>query len=409
MCSLPEYIKCIKANSHNIKWNMDTNLCEKNEVVMQADIVTLQNTLCNKSQKIEVSNCQCMVNDELTYIQTREKKTHMDTTSTAFKPKKNVTKSKVKKHKSEGESNSESTKLEDNLTQVLERFRRGCECQDDQCFRGLNPETVYRHRLNIAELTKGEHDMYLMGVTMACLTNPYETARHTERRRLRAQYVYQGRRVCLDAFLYLENCTHYQIKRIRKHLMTHGVTPRVHGNHGKIPHNTFSLDIYKIATEFLKNFIELQETKQKTKIAKNAQLHLPSDITRKIVYDSYIQYCRKISPDIKIMGYSTFRRFMKVQFPQVKFAKLEFMIRSQSIQNQGCSKSDLEKKDVNDDGPSESANLVTESSTLLPLLIASETGQSDTYFLTPVKKLQDGISYQITTSGLLVNKPALPV
>lgn len=383
---------------------MDTNLCEKNEKKMQAD-VSLQNTLHNKNHNLEVTNCHYMVNDELTYIQAREKKIHMDTTSN-IKPKKRITKMKVKKYKSEGESNYESTKLEDSLTQVLEKFKRGCECQDDQCFKGLNPETVYRHRLNIAELTKAEHDMYLMGVTMACLTNPYETARHTERRRLRAQYVYQGRRVCLDAFLYLENCTHYQIKRIRKHLMTHGVTPRVHGNHGKIPHNTFSLDIYKIATEFLKNFIELQETKQKTKVAKNAQLHLPSDITRKVVYDSYIQYCRKISPDIKIMGYSTFRRFMKVQFPQVKFAKLEFMVRNQ---NQGYNKVELDKKNGTNVETSESAELITEGSALLSLLIASETGQSDTYFLTPISKLQDGMSYQITTSGFLVNKSPLPV
>lgn len=332
-----------------------------------------------------------------------------DNVNISAKPRKAGTKIKVKKSKPEGESSYDATKLEDTPAQVLERFKRGCECQDDQCFKGLNPETVYRHRLNIAELTKAEHDMYLMGVTMACLTNPYETARHTERRRLRAQYVYQGRRVCLDAFLYLENCTHYQIKRIRKHLMTHGVTPRVHGNHGKIPHNTFSLDIYKIATEFLKNFIELQEAKQKTKVAKNAQLHLPSDITRKVVYDSYIQYCRKISPDIKIMGYSTFRRFLKVQFPQIKFAKLEFIVRNQNSQSQGCTKADLEKKIQSDEKLSESADLITEDGALLPLLITSETGQSDTYFLTPVSKLQDGVSYQITTSGLLVNKPAMPV
>ncbi|XP_015436108.1 PREDICTED: uncharacterized protein LOC107191560 [Dufourea novaeangliae] len=332
----------------------------------------------------------------------------MDETNISPKPKKTVSKLKVKKSKPEGESSYDPTKLEDSPAQVSERFKRGCECQDDQCFKGLNPETVYRHRLNIAELTKAEHDMYLMGVTMACLTNPYETARHTERRRLRAQYVYQGRRVCLDAFLYLENCTHYQIKRIRKHIMTHGVTPRVHGNHGKIPHNTFSLDIYKIATEFLKNFIELQEAKQKTKVAKNAPLHLPSDITRKVVYDMYIQYCRKMSPNIKIMGYSTFSRFMKVQFPQVKFAKLEFLVRNQSMQSQGCSKIDLEK-DLTDERPSNSADLITEDGALLPLLIASETGQSDTYFLTPVSKLQDGMSYHITANGFLSNKPALPI
>lgn len=63
--------------------------------------------------------------------------------------------------------------------------------------------TNCRHRLNIAELTKGEHDMYLMGVTMACMADPGVTAKQRKRRRLRAQYVYQGRKVgFLKAFDY---------------------------------------------------------------------------------------------------------------------------------------------------------------------------------------------------------------
>ncbi|XP_046746305.1 uncharacterized protein LOC124411290 [Diprion similis] len=310
-------------------------------------------------------------------------------------PKKKCgTKRKQKRVKSEGEASFEPTRLEDNAVQVLERFKRGCECQDDQCFRGLNPESVYRHRLNIAELTKAEHDMYLMGVTMACLTNPSLTARHTERRRLRAQYVYQGRRVCLDAFLYLENCTHYQIKRIRKHLVTHGVTPRVHGNHGKVPHNTFSLDIYKIATEFLKSFISKQEAKQKTS-TKQGSLHLASDMTRKTVHDLYSKYCRKLSPSIKIMGYSTFRRFMKVQFPQVKFAKVEFVVKGQVGQNQNSAKGGAEERDNKDKSAGKKD--------LVPLVIANSTvEQNGAYLLTPVNKLQEGVSYQLTSDGFLV-------
>ncbi|XP_012278431.1 uncharacterized protein LOC105698621 isoform X2 [Orussus abietinus] len=349
-------------------------------------------------------------NDDLSSVIKPEVKlvigeSHLD--AKASGRKKNLSKLKVKKNKMLGESSYDPTKLEDSPSQVLERFKRGCECQDDQCFKGLNPETVYRHRLNIAELTKAEHDMYLMGVTMACLTNPYQTARHTERRRLRAQYVYQGRRVCLDAFLYLENCTHYQIKRIRKHLITHGVTPRVHGNHGKVPHNTFSLDIYKIATEFLKSFIKQQEVKQK-KDTKNGPLHLPPDITRKTVHDLYAEYCKRLSPDPKIMGYSTFRRFMKVQFPQVKFPKLEFVVRAQSTQNQNNLKAESDK--VTNDAPLESTQLVTESGDLVPLVITSESvEQSGTYFLTPVNKLQEGLSYQLTPSGLLVNRTGMPV
>lgn len=211
----------------------------------------------------------------------------------------------------------------------------------------------------------------------------------------------------LRCFFILENCTHYQIKRIRKHLITHGVTPRVHGNHGKVPHNTFSLDIYKIATEFLKNFIETQEAKQKTKLAKNAPLHLPPDITRKTVHDLYTQYCRKVSPDIKIMGYSTFRRFMKVQFPQVKFAKLEFVVRAQTVQAHSGVQVEAEQEDVPEKFP-ESAEIVTEDGTILPVVIASEAGQDGTYFLTPVNKTQNDISYQITTDGLLVDR-TLPI
>lgn len=297
--------------------------------------------------------------------------------ATATKRKKPNTTKNAKKSKPTEESDYDPTKLEYSSDEVSARFNRGCECQDESCFKGLNPETVYRHRLNIAELTKAEHDMYLMGLTMACLTNPYETARHTERRRLRAQYVYQGRKVCLEAFLYLENCTHYQVKRIRKHLMTHGVTPRVHGNHGKVPHNTFSLDIYQNATEFLKDFVKKQEESLKTKLAKNAPLHLSADVTRKAVHDMYLKYCKSITPNIKALGYSTFRRFMSEQFSQIKFAKQDFLVRVQTGKNE------VEKNEIYDYGEEvNSANI-----NLMQLVMASEAvSENDTYILTQVTK-----------------------
>lgn len=90
------------------------------------------------------------------------------------------------------DSESSSCGLEASVEQVAERFAQGCECRDgDSCFANINPESAYRHRLNIAELTRSEHDMYLMGVTMASLSNPEETARRTERKRLHTQYVFQ--------------------------------------------------------------------------------------------------------------------------------------------------------------------------------------------------------------------------
>ena len=93
------------------------------------------------------------------------------------------------------DSGSESScGLEASVGQVADRLAQGCECRDgESCFSNINPESAYRHRLNIAELTRSEHDMYLMGVTMASLSNPEETARRTERKRLHTQYVFQVR------------------------------------------------------------------------------------------------------------------------------------------------------------------------------------------------------------------------
>ena len=111
----------------------------------------------------------------------------------------------------------------------------------------------------------------------------------------------------------MENCTQYQLKRIRKHIKDHGVTPRVHGNHGKRPHNRFPLDIYQHATAFLQGYIQKSSKVSRTSHA----IQLPA--SRKNVYLAYAEYMEHFEPGVKVLGYSTFRHFMKLQFPLVKF------------------------------------------------------------------------------------------
>lgn len=146
---------------------------------------------------------------------------------------------------------------------------------------------------------------------MACLGKRSETSRNKERIRQRASYVYQGRKVCLDAFLYLENVTHYHLKRIRSHILAHGVSPRVHGNSGKKPHNTFAFDIYKGVEIFLKEFLKSYSYEQSRPIT-------IADYSRSKLYALYKAKFVD-SPNEKLMGYTTFRHFMKKQFPNVKF------------------------------------------------------------------------------------------
>ena len=184
---------------------------------------------------------------------------------------------------------------------------------------GLEAECVWRHRCNIAELSKTEHDMYLMGIMMASLANPRATSKHKERQRNRNKYIFQGKEICQEAFLYLENVTIYQLKSIRKHVTENGVVARVHKNTGKRPHNVLHLDHYQLTHRFVEDLLEKERGghRRKTFLA---------DLTCKKLHSSYLKYFSDLGMDNKTMAYSTFRHFVHQRFPQLKFTSREAIL-----------------------------------------------------------------------------------
>ena len=51
---------------------------------------------------------------------------------------------------------------DESLREVALKMKNGCDCPEN-CFKPFDVEMVYKHRLNIQDLTKTEHDMYIMG------------------------------------------------------------------------------------------------------------------------------------------------------------------------------------------------------------------------------------------------------
>lgn len=200
------------------------------------------------------------------------------------------------------------TTLETSADEVAAKLSNGCEC-NVSCFTDLDPESVYRHRLNIAELTKNEIDFYLMGLVRASLMDTGDKG--NKRQRKRSSYSYMGKKVCLYAFLYLENITVYQLKKIRSHIAKHGVVNIQHGNSHKIPHNAFPLDLYKRTETFLRNYLKTAHQHS------NKSIHLPQPLSK--LYHEYKNHEREEKQD-KIMGYTTFRSFFRKQFPHVKLS-----------------------------------------------------------------------------------------
>jgi len=219
------------------------------------------------------------------------------------------------------EGETSSTQLECNLSEVSAKLEKNCGCEQ-KCFSGLDSEFVWRHRCNIAELSKGEHDMYLMGVMMASLVNPRATTKRKERQRNRNKYIFQGKEICQEAFLYLENVTIYQLKSIRKHVTEAGVVPRVHRNTGKKAHNVLELDHYQLAHRFVEDILEKEKGSGGGGARKKTFL---ADLTCKKLHSSYLKYFADLGY-FKTMAYSTFRSFVHQRFPQLKFTSRETVV-----------------------------------------------------------------------------------
>ena len=214
-----------------------------------------------------------------------------------------------------------SSGLETDLSQVEARLGRGCGCEL-KCFSDLDSDFVYRHRCNIAELSKGEHDMYLMGIMMASLANPRATSKQKERQRNRNKYIFQGKETCQEAFLYLENVTVYQLKSIRRHVIENDVVARVHKNTGKKPHNVLELDHYQLTHRFVQDLLE----KENSGSGSNRKKTFLADLTCKKLHSRYLEYFSHLGLDSKTMAYSTFRSFVHQRFPQLKFTSREAIL-----------------------------------------------------------------------------------
>ena len=170
--------------------------------------------------------------------------------------------------------------------------------------------------------------MYLMGIMMASLANPRSTSKHKERQRNRNKYIFQGKEICQEAFVYLENVTLYQLKSIRKHVTEHGVVARVHRNTGKKPHNVLELDHYQLAHRFVEDLLEKERRAGSGASRKKTFL---ADLTCKKLHSEYLKYFADLGMDNKTMAYSTFRHFVHQRFPQLKFTSRETIVGETSI------------------------------------------------------------------------------
>ena len=158
---------------------------------------TSEPTAQSTNTKVEPSDEDSSKTDSSPTKKPAKKKAKTKTTKRVTKVTKQLKNSK-KPVKKKSLSKAEIAKYTDpNVLEVAEKLKNGCDCPEN-CLaaRGFDPEMIYKHRLNIQDLTKAEHDMYLMGQTVAC-TQPKET----ERKKMRARYRFWVKSLLFSTFV----------------------------------------------------------------------------------------------------------------------------------------------------------------------------------------------------------------
>ena len=129
-------------------------------------------------------------------------------------------------------------------------YFEGSPCYDDV-------NTLVACRMNMAELSHNDLDMIVMGhlqQSRANSSSTMKTKHHSAKDRSRAsmKYCLFGKQVCRNTFLFAFNMGIKQYKNLCKHYDENGFVPRVHGNVGKRPSNSYSVEDEKKAVDLLR-------------------------------------------------------------------------------------------------------------------------------------------------------------
>ena len=201
---------------------------------------------------------------------------------------------------------------------VEEFLETGCGCkygeEGQECISNFAQEEFKNCRNYFTELTKEERDLFIL----SHLFINRAPGKVNENKRI--PYRIYGKPVCKTTFLYLLNISKNLLQNVSQHYNSEGLTPRVHGNKGRLPSNTSSFE----TTSHVKTFI--------SEYAANHALPLPGRIpgyrdesislissSESSVWEFYQRSC--IAADLNPVSYSLFVQLWQELIPWVVIAK----------------------------------------------------------------------------------------
>ncbi len=196
-----------------------------------------------------------------------------------------------------------------------------CQCtlgpNGRACSNMLTEANAFEMRSQCFELTSDQLDMLILGRLDG---QTKDTA--ASRKRCRCQCFVKGHQVCRKTFLFLHGISKKRLSSLKSHLRSNGLTPRVHGNKKRTPHNRTTLASLQQVVTFIKNYAEQEGLSLPGRVPgyKNLKVTLlPTSTTKAEVWRSYKDAAT--AGGYQVVGYTKFVETWNDLVPFIRIMK----------------------------------------------------------------------------------------
>ena len=167
-----------------------------------------------------------------------------------------------------------------------------CGCRLDNgspCSSLFSLEEYVSHRSQASLLTRNELDLVIIGSVMSLVnTHPNrKSGKHkpTKRKRSFTTFPHNGQHVCQQTYWFFLGISKDRLTAVKESYLSNGLSTRVHGNAGRLRHNTTSFESIQDIVRFISNYAEqnaLLLPGQTPRYKKDDVKILPSSISKKV-------------------------------------------------------------------------------------------------------------------------------
>lgn len=217
--------------------------------------------------------------------------------------------------------------------EVSKYLERGCGCSkymNGPFSSSPSSEEVTSYRLFISEIDRAELDLILLARLNAgmnagdLLTNTRGTVRPAVRQRVTFSFVFRGKSICREMFIFLHRISRTRLYNLTQHLCENGMVVRYHGNKGKKPKHACAFTDITRVVHFIKAYADAHAMPLPGCLPKHNDyrvMKLPSDVSKATVHREYVKASQELQytdEQIRIVSYREFCRLWQELVPEIR-------------------------------------------------------------------------------------------